>query len=236
MPRMKIAIIIIAFAVVCWFIGNAKSKRRKRKSKCATQHEGELRKQATAYKKAKQYDKAVELLRAARKQQYASSNVYPIATLLRIPQYLILAGRYQEAIEEAMDVLRGKWEAAGTKAGNGQHEARAFVEMSAHDVAAEAARKMGNAALAQEHDQKARAAERSMPSMRIADIKAEAQEYHWTIGKIGDCGLKGEPCAKWHGKRISIDGKNRKYPSIEDVDLQAVFGNDNPHGVYAADV
>ncbi len=150
-------------------------------------------------------------------------------------EHLILAGRYKKAIEEANDILRGKWEAAGTKVGGGQREARAFAAMSAHAVAAETAREIGNAALAQEHEREARAAERSLPSMRIADIRAEALECRWTVGRVGDCGLKGEPCEKWHGKCISVVGMGGKYPSIDEVDISAVFGNDNPHGVYAAD-
>ena len=142
------------------------------------EREAELRKQATAYKRQKDYNRAAELMRAARNQQYQTSMCYDIKTLLRIPNYLSLAGRYQEAIDEAIDILQGKWEAAGTKVGNGKCEARALVAMSAHDVVADAARKMGNAALAQEHEREARAAEQSMPSMRIADMKAEALEYH----------------------------------------------------------
>ncbi|MBQ3344440.1 MAG: hypothetical protein IJG84_21250 [Kiritimatiellae bacterium] len=200
------------------------------------ERESELRKQATAYKRLKQYDKAVEFMRAARRQQYQTPMWYDIETLLRIPKYLILAGRYQEAIDEAADILRGKWGVSGTAEGNGQREARAYAAMRTHDVAAEAARRMGNSAVAAEHEQAARFAESSMPSMRVADIKDEARTCRWTIGRIGDCGLKDGPCAKWHGKCISVDGRNRKYLSIDDVDLQAVFGNDNPHGVYAVDV
>lgn len=204
------------------------------------QREKELRKQATAYKRAKQYDKAVESLRAARKQQYASSNVYPIETLLRVPQYLILAGRYQEAVDEANDILRGKWEAAGTKAGGGQREARAFVAMAAHDVAAEAARKMGNAALAKEHEREARAAERSMPSMRIEDtiedFKRRYKELGTDLGRIsGDCGEAGAPCGKWHGRIISVLGRTAGWPTLADVDAEAVFGGELPHRIEYVD-
>lgn len=192
-----------------------------------------FRKEATSCKRQKQYDKAVELMRAARDCQYKTSLYYDIKTLLRIPQYLILAGRFQDALAEVNDILQGKWGIAGTTAGSGQRESRAFAECLTHEVAAKAACAMGDDVLARIHEQKMKEAEDSMPSMRIADLKADAREYHWSIGRIGDCGLKGEPCARWHGKLISMDGTSSKYPSIDAVDAQAVFGNDNPHGVYA---
>lgn len=197
--------------------------------------ENAFRKQATAYKRQKQYDKAVEMMRAARDCQYTTSLYYDIKTLLRIPKYLILAGRFREAVAEVDDILQGKWGITGTAAGNGQREARAIVSWSAHEVAADAAHKMGDETLAMRHEQEAKTAEDSLPYMRVADLKDEARDDCWTIGRIEDCGLKGEPCEKWHGKLISIDGGSLKYPSINDVDIRAVFGNDNPHSVYAAD-
>ena len=195
--------------------------------------EKRFRKQGTAYKREKEFDKAVEMMRCARSYQYQTSLYYDIKTLLRIPKYLVLAKRYQEALDETNDILRGKWGIAGTTAGNGQHECRALVALLTHEVASEAARKMGNEVLAKSHEEEALRAEHSMPSMRIVDLKEEARKCDWTIWRIGGCGLPGLPCEKWHDRVITIGGVDNKYPSIDQVDIQAVFGNDNPHGVYA---
>lgn len=71
---------------------------------------------------------------------------------------------------------------------------------------------------------------------RLAEVKKEFakifKEVGTDIGRIsGDCGSSDDPCAKWHGKLISVLGKEKGYPTLEDVDAHAVFNSDTYHRV-----
>lgn len=182
-------------------------------------------------KRQKKYIQAVELLRKARDEQYKTPFFYDCDTLLRVPKYLILAGKYNDAINEAQSILKGKWPMA--------RNAEEFSNFNRHDtmnVLAEAYGKSGNARMQSYYVALANQELAKVPDVRIAAIKREFADSFKTIGTdIGrissDCGCKNAPCAKWHGKIVSVLGRTVGYPTLDEVDKVALFGADTHHRV-----
>lgn len=199
--------------------------------------EGELRRQATACKRAKQYDKAVELLRAARRTLYSTSCVYDIKTLLRVPQYLILAGRYRDAINEANDIQRGRWKYREQL----DAEFAAYAEEWIHETIAEAAEKLGNRVLAVKSTGAAKRAVRSIPMIRRAQAERECLKNLHDFGTdlvrvSSSCGGgPSDPCYAWHGRIISAFGKVAGFPTLKDLDSDAIFGGSLGHSLTHVD-
>lgn len=193
--------------------------------------ESELRKQATTYKRQKKYDKAVEMMRAARKQQYETSLWYDIKTLLRVPDYLILAGRYQEAIDEATDLLNGKWKYREMQDAGFAATAKSWI----HDTIAEAEDKMGNLAAAAGSRKSADSAKANIASARRAQAVKEwrknLRETGSDLARISDCCdcAFADPCAAWHGRIISVFGKTPGFPALADLDTETIFGGELGH-------
>lgn len=193
--------------------------------------ESELRKQATAYKRQKKYDKAVEMMRAARKQQYETSLWYDIKTLLRIPDYLILAGRYQEAIDEATDLLNGKWKYPEMQDARSLATAKSWI----HDTIAEAADKMGNQAVASRSRKSADSTRANIAFARRSQAERDCRKQLKDIGhdlvRVADCcdSSPSDPCRAWHGRIISAFGKVPGFITLADLDTEAVFGGELGH-------
>lgn len=193
--------------------------------------EAELRRQATAYKRQKKYDKAVEMMRVARKQQYETSLWYDIKTLLRIPDYLILAGRYQEAIDEATDLLNGRWKYREMQDAGFAATAKSWI----HETIAEAAEKMGNSAAATKSRKSADSALAKIAVARRAQAENEwrknLRETGSDLARISDCCdcAFADPCAAWHGRIISVFGKTPGFPALADLDTETIFGGELGH-------
>ena len=193
--------------------------------------ESELRKQATAYERQKKYDMAVKSMRAARKQQYETSLWYDIKTLLRIPDYLILAGRYQEAIDEANDLLAGKWKYREMQDAGFAATAKSWI----HETIAEAAEKMGNSAAATKSRKSADSALAKIAVARRAQAEKEwrknLSETGFDLAQISDCCdcAFADPCAAWHGRIISVFGKTPGFPALADLDTETIFGGELGH-------
>ena len=195
------------------------------------EREAELRKQATAYKRQKNYDKAVEMMRAARKQQYQTSTWYDIRTLLRIPDYLILAGRYQEAINEANDLLNGKWKYREQQDAGFAKTAKSWI----HETIAEAAEKMGDSSIA---EKSRKAADSSIAKIALArrsqvekDCRKQLKEVGHDLVQIADCcdSLPSDSCRAWHGRIISAFGRVPGFPTLADLDVETIFGGELGH-------
>ena len=263
---MSIWFPIIGIVAICWLLGSAKKAAKKKgRSKSAAKYarsdsskpkggqsmfyepspveramldrEAELRKQATAYKRQKKYDKAVEMMRAARKQQYETSLWYDIKTLLRIPDYLILAGRYQEAIDEANDLLNGKWKYRGMQDAGFAATAKSWI----HDAIAEAAEKMGNATIAAKSRE---SADSALAKIAVARRTQAEKEWRKNLRESGidfariacDCGNDHTaPCAVWHGRIISVFGKVAGFPTLADLDTETIFGGELGHNLEYVD-
>ena len=199
--------------------------------------ESELRKQATTYKRQKKYDKAVEMMRAARKQQYETSLWYDIKTLLRIPDYLILAGRYQEAIDEATDLLNGRWKYREMQDAGFAATAKSWI----HETIAEAAEKMGNSAAATKSRKSADSALAKIAVARRAQAENEwrknLRESGIDLARIAcDCDNDHTaPCAAWHGRIISVFGKVAGFPTLADLDTETIFGGELGHNLEYVD-
>lgn len=193
--------------------------------------ESELRKQATTYKRQKKYDKAVEMMRAARKQQYETSLWYDIKTLLRIPDYLILAGRYQEAIDEATDLLNGRWKYREMQDAGFAATAKSWI----HETIAEAAEKMGNSAAATKSRKSADSALAKIAVARRAQAEKECRKQLKEVGhdlvSIADCcdSSPSDPCRAWHGRIISAFGKVPGFLTLADLDVDMIFGGEVGH-------
>lgn len=193
--------------------------------------ESELRKQATAYKRQKKYDMAVKSMRAARKQQYETSLWYDIKTLLRIPDYLILAGRYQEAIDEANDLLAGKWKYREMQDAGFAATAKSWI----HDTIASAAEKMGDPDVAARAVKAAETATAGIASARRAQAEEECRKQLKEMGHdlvmVVDChnSEPEDPCSAWHGRIISAFGKTPGFPTLADLDTEAIFGGELGH-------
>lgn len=196
------------------------------------ERERAARKQATELKKQKRYEEAVRFLRVAREEQYKTSFWYDINTLLRIPKYLILAGKFNAAIAEAKELFSGNWNICGQDTAEG----KAIIRQAILEVIAEAAEKSGDESLRSLCAEKSKSNEDNIVKARLADIRIEFaktfKELGTDIGRIsGDCGSSDDPCAKWHGKLISVLGKAKGYPTLEDVDAHALFNSDTYHRV-----
>lgn len=257
---MSIWVPIIGFVAVCWLLGSAKravkqkgrrqsvakysrsdsSKSKKGRSmfyepspveRAMLDREAELRKQATAYKRQRKYDKAVEMMRAARKQQYETSLWYDIKTLLRIPDYLILAGRYQEAIDEATDLLNGNWKYLEMQDAGAAATAKSWI----HETIAEAAEKMGNATIVARSRKSADSALAKIAVARRAEAEKECHKQLKDIGsdlvKVEDCCSEAftANCAAWHGRIISAFGRVPGFPTLADLDTETIFGGEVGH-------
>ncbi len=64
-----------------------------------------LGKQATKYKRAKEWDKAIDCLIRAKKLRKKTSIDYVFSAILRLPKYYMYAGRYEEAIAECKEIV-----------------------------------------------------------------------------------------------------------------------------------
>lgn len=183
--------------------------------------ESELRKQATAYKRAKQYDKAVESLRVARQQQYQTSCFYDLSTLLRIPQYLILAGRYQEAIDEANGILRGKWKYNEQLFADWRELSKQYIL----EVMLEAAEKTGSKEIVRRCKASLTKVPERLVQVRIEKVRSDFDGRQCDLGIISSDsgGEPHEPCYPWHGCIISVGGKVHGLPTLADIDAQVVF-------------
>lgn len=193
--------------------------------------ESQYRKKATAFKKAKKYMQAVEYLRLAREMQYLTIFYYDCETLLRVPKYLILAGKYQQAINEANYILKGRWPMSGDK-----EEFRNFNRERIFGVISDAFKKSGNVRMATYYGDMAKRELMSVCAARVEAIKREFEKtWKETGSDLGiisaDCGFSDLPCSKWHGKKISVLGKTAGYPTLQDVDQEALFGYETYHRV-----
>ena len=196
------------------------------------ERERSARKQATALKKQKRYEEAVRFLRVAREEQYKTSFWYDINTLLRIPKYLILAGKFNAAIAEAKELLSGKWNVCGQDTAEG----KAIFRQAILDVIEEAAGKSGDKSLASLCTKKASAYNDNIVKARLEDVRREFRkifrEVGTDLGRVSsDCGFEDEPCAKFHGMVISVLGKTEGYPTLDDLDANALFNADTYHRI-----
>lgn len=262
MSCMNLATVAVVAVVACLILCSAKSKKRQ-KQRCKSainqklgqrgikiecvrverkpsavesamlKRESELRKQATAYKRAKQYDKAVESLRAARQQQYKTSCFYDLSTLLRIPQYLILAGRYQEAIDDANDILRGKWKYKEQLLADWRELSKQYIL----EVMLEAAEKTGSKEIVRRCKASLTKVPERLVQVRIEKVRSDFDGGQCDLGIISsDCGGgPHEPCYPWHGRIISVGGKVHGLPTLADIDAQVVFGGECGHSLEYVD-
>ena len=70
----------------------------------------------------------------------------------------------------------------------------------------------------------------------LEEFKRHYRELGTDLGMISsDCGESGAPCEKWHGRIISVLGRTAGFPTLADVDVEAVFGGDLPHRVEYVD-
>ena len=196
--------------------------------------EKKFRKMATALKKEKRYDEAVECLKKARELQYQTSLWYDIKTILRVPEMLLKANRPREAYDEAMSIADFKWNVAGMVKGT--------MEETKHNLRFEALRVAYRSALAMENTELLRKANRflnefteervlsrSLGQARTRDIKSEFRENYETaghdVGQICDtcwC-MTNEINDKWNGRYISVLGKTKGLPTIEDALADGIF-------------
>ena len=168
------------------------------------ERERTARKQATALKKQKRYEEAVRFLRVAREEQYKTSLWYDIGTLLRIPKYLILAGKFNAAIAEAKELLSGKWNICGQDSAEG----RAIIKQSILDVIAEAAEKSGDESLRSLCEEKAKSHEGNVVKARLSDALKRCRESGYDLARISDsCGECNAECEGLHGRIISVFGR-----------------------------
>ena len=193
--------------------------------------ENRHRKKATNLKKEKRYLEAVEELRKAREAQYRTVFLYDCKTLLRIPKYLILAKRYTDAIAEANRILKRTWQISG--------DVDEFRNTNQHEilsVISEAFEKSGNNSMAKYYFALAEKELGSIADSRITAIKREFEKSYKVVnsdlGRISsDCGETDAPCCKWHNKIISVLGKTKGYPTLKDIDKEALFGVDTYHRI-----
>ena len=85
-----------------------------------------------------------------------------------------------------------------------------------------------------------RAADRQGVEGRKAEVLEEFNRRYRELGTdlgviSSDCGDPGAPCARWHGRIISVLGRTAGFPTLADVDAEAVFGDDLPHRVEYVD-
>ena len=189
------------------------------------------RKKATSLKKEKHYLEAVEELKKAREAQYRTAFYYDCSTLLRIPKYLILAQRYSEAIKEALLILKREWPISGDK-----DEFRNTNQHEILSVISDAFAKSGNIRMANYYYSLAEKEIASVTDSRISAIKHEFEKSFKLcgsdLGRISsDCGTKNSRCRKWHGKIISVLGKTKGYPTLKDIDKEALFNADTYHRI-----
>lgn len=170
-------------------------------------------------------------MRKARDEQYKTPFFYDCETLLRVPKYLILANKSQDAIKEAQSILKGKWSIAG--------HVDEFVNFHRHSILSvlvDAYRNAGNVRMADFYEMQAQQELAKVPSARIDAIKREFADTYailkTDIGRISsDCGCENAPCVKWHGKIVSVLGKTPGYPTLAEVDKIALFGADTHHRI-----
>lgn len=193
--------------------------------------EKKYRKQATALKKEKRFDEAVECLRKAREFEYKSGSYYGYQTLLRVPEYLMLAKRFKEAYDEAVEMANLKWPIAGM-IGNTKDECTALLKTVAYETAYDAAVGMKDDILVKRIDETLKGLEGSIGRGRVSDIKREFQRFYddngYDIGRITDhceC-LPKVVLQKWDKKYISVLGKTKELPSLDDAFNAGVFAAD----------
>lgn len=85
-----------------------------------------------------------------------------------------------------------------------------------------------------------RAADRQGLEGRKAEVLEEFNRHYRELGTdlgmiSSDCGETDAPCAKWHGRIISVLGRTAGFPTLADIDAEAVFGGDLPHRVEYVD-
>jgi len=195
-------------------------------------NESAFRKQATALKKQKRYDEAVRFLRLAREEQYKTDFQYDMQTLLRVPKYLMLAGRYDEAVLELKDLLAGKWI---TNAGSWLSR-DVFDRQMVLDVLLEAAQNTGDEVLVKYCQEESSRFENDIVRARVEDVKMDFRKTYERAGTdlgviSGGCGFDDQPCAKWHGFVVSVLGKTEGWPTMDDVDAVAIFHPDTYHRI-----
>ena len=196
------------------------------------ERERAARKQATELKKQKRYEEAVRFLRVAREEQYKTSFWYDINTLLRIPKYLILAGKFNAAIAEAKELLSGKWNVCGQDTAEG----KAIIRQAILDVIEEAAEKSGDKSLASLCTKKASAYNDNIVKARQHDALREfTKSYNETecdLARISDsCGECNAECEGLHGRIISVFGRTHGFPKLSDIDAHLLFGGEVGHRI-----
>lgn len=82
--------------------------------------------------------------------------------------------------------------------------------------------------------------ERGSIATRKAEVLDEFKRIYKKLGTdlgriSGDCGESSAPCAKWHGKIISVLGHTAGWPTLADIDAEAVLGGDLPHRIEYVD-
>lgn len=200
--------------------------------------EKKFRKMATALKKEKRYDEAVECLRKAREFEYRTSFYYDCRTLLRVPEYLILAKRFDEAFDEAMAIANFKWPVAGMVDGT-MDEAKGWLRGEALRVAMRAGHGADDSAKVREVHRLMKEEEEAIGRGRVADIKKEFEKHYRDSGC--DVGRITEHCdcvpvvllKKWNGRYISVLGKVKGLPTLDDAYEAGIFAADCcSHRVY----
>jgi len=64
------------------------------------------------------------------------------------------------------------------------------------------------------------------------NFKRIFKETGFDLGVVSsDCGCTGEPCEKWHGFVLSVLGKTKGWPTIDDIDATAIFHPDTYHRI-----
>ena len=71
---------------------------------------------------------------------------------------------------------------------------------------------------------------------RLEDVRREFRkifrEVGTDLGRVSsDCGFADEPCAKFHGTVISVLGKTERYPTLDNLDANALFNADTYHRI-----
>lgn len=192
------------------------------------ERERSARKQATALKKQKRYEEAVRFLRVAREEQYKTSFWYDINTLLRIPKYLILAGKFNAAIAEAKELLSGKWNVCGQDTAEG----KAIIRQAILDVIEEAAEKSGDESLRSLCAEKSKSHEDNIVKARFTDALKRCRESGYDLARISDsCGECNAECEGLHGRIISVFGGTPGFPKLSDIDAHLLFGGEIGHRI-----
>jgi hypothetical protein len=75
--------------------------------------ESALRRKATELKRSKRYAEAVACLLQAREAGYAAGDYPTLATLMRVPQYLALAGDHRAAAAAALEIAASRFRFCG---------------------------------------------------------------------------------------------------------------------------